>query len=147
MHGPQRVQQFARGGALKLGATMRHTGAGLAIPDFPLSYGRIVPPFWNEAIALHFAHRLVAFTILAVALANVVAIRRTLAGRPEFMRAAWLLALVVVTQVTLGAYVVLTGKQPIVNTAHVAVGATVLATSLVLALRCYRRTPTAVDPR
>src|SRR6187455_2319481 len=41
-----------------VGATMRHTGAGLAIPDFPLSYGRLIPPFWNPAIAIHFAHRL-----------------------------------------------------------------------------------------
>jgi heme A synthase len=26
-----------------IGATMRHTGAGLAIPDFPLMFGGIVP--------------------------------------------------------------------------------------------------------
>src|SRR5207244_2531995 len=40
-----------------LGATMRHTGAGLAIPDFPLMFGRLLPPFWTEAVAIHFAHR------------------------------------------------------------------------------------------
>jgi len=27
-----------------IGATMRHTGAGLAIPDFPLAFGHLVPP-------------------------------------------------------------------------------------------------------
>src|SRR5262245_30331703 len=27
-----------------VGATMRHTGAGLAIPDFPLAFGHLVPP-------------------------------------------------------------------------------------------------------
>ena len=30
-------------GQILLGATMRHTGAGLAIPDFPLAFGRLVP--------------------------------------------------------------------------------------------------------
>src|SRR5205823_8903198 len=29
---------------LILGALMRHMGAGLAIPDFPLAFGRLVPP-------------------------------------------------------------------------------------------------------
>src|SRR5262249_28869720 len=32
-------------GQLLLGAVMRHTGAGLAIPDFPLAFGRLVPDF------------------------------------------------------------------------------------------------------
>ena len=34
-----------------LGATMRHTGAGLAIPDFPLAFGHLIPPVWNAKIA------------------------------------------------------------------------------------------------
>jgi heme A synthase len=41
-------------------------------------------------------------------------------------------------QVALGALVVLTARQEIVNTLHVATGAIVLATSLVLALRTHR---------
>ena len=40
-----------------IGATMRHTGAGLAIPDFPLSFGHLIPPHWDPKIAIHFAHR------------------------------------------------------------------------------------------
>jgi cytochrome c oxidase assembly protein subunit 15 len=57
-----------------LGATMRHTGAGLAIPDFPLSYGHVIPPFWNQPIALNFAHRLGALLVTAFAVANAVMI-------------------------------------------------------------------------
>src|SRR6186713_280531 len=41
-----------------VGATMRHTGAGLAIPDFPLMFGRLLPPSWTAPIAIHFAHRM-----------------------------------------------------------------------------------------
>src|SRR5262245_21965466 len=46
-----------------LGATMRHTGAGLAIPTFPLSNGHLLPPVWTPAIALHFAHRVGALVV------------------------------------------------------------------------------------
>src|SRR4051812_25275160 len=33
-----------------IGATMRHTGAGLAIPDFPLAFGHVIPPVWDAKI-------------------------------------------------------------------------------------------------
>ena len=121
-----------------IGATMRHTGGGLAIPDFPLSYGHLVPPFWTTAIAIHFAHRIGAVVVTLLALVGAGLIWRRHGGRPELQRAAWLLVLLVATQVTLGALVVLTGKQPLVNTLHVATGALVLATSLVVTLRTFR---------
>lgn len=121
-----------------LGATMRHTGGGLAIPDFPLSYGHLIPPFWNTGIALHFSHRMGAIVILTVALWNIVSILRVYGDRREFARPAWLLLLLVSTQVTLGAYVVLSGKHPVINTLHVATGALVLACSLVTTLRFFR---------
>src|SRR6266496_5385381 len=36
-----------------VGATMRHTGAGLAIPDFPLMFGGMLPDHWDPKIAVH----------------------------------------------------------------------------------------------
>ena len=30
-----------------IGATMRHNDAGLAIPDFPLAFGHVLPPVWS----------------------------------------------------------------------------------------------------
>src|SRR4029078_3739104 len=42
---------------LILGALMRHTNSGLAIPDFPLSFGHIIPPFTSNKVIIHFAHR------------------------------------------------------------------------------------------
>ncbi|MEZ5316624.1 MAG: COX15/CtaA family protein [Vicinamibacterales bacterium] len=121
-----------------LGATMRHTGAGLAIPDFPWSYGRVLPPMWTWPITIHFAHRMGALVVTIVALANVADIWRRHGGRPEFTRPAWLLITLIATQVSLGALVVLSGKQPIINTLHVATGASVLVTSLVITLRAFR---------
>ena len=46
-----------------VGATMRHTGAGLAIPDFPLMFGHVIPDHWSGAIAIHFAHRVGALLV------------------------------------------------------------------------------------
>jgi cytochrome c oxidase assembly protein subunit 15 len=121
-----------------LGATMRHTEAGMAIPDFPLAFGRLLPPVWNAGVAIAFAHRLgalfVTFAILAAA-GHVWFHHRT---RPELTRPASLLVLLVAVQITLGAYVVWSGLQPVINTAHVVNGALVLATSLVLTLRSFR---------
>src|SRR5438552_3324261 len=51
-----------------VGATMRHTGAGLAIPDFPWMFGHVVPDHWDAKIAVHFAHRVGALAV-AVAIA------------------------------------------------------------------------------
>jgi cytochrome c oxidase assembly protein subunit 15 len=121
-----------------IGATMRHLGAGLAIPDFPLSFGRLLPPAWPLPVAIHFAHRAGALivTIAIIALARYLWSRHP--DRRELTRPMLVLLFAVLVQVTLGALVVLTLKQPVVNTLHVATGATVLATSLVLALRAHR---------
>jgi cytochrome c oxidase assembly protein subunit 15 len=121
-----------------LGATMRHTGGGLAIPDFPLAYGHLIPPFWTAGIAIHFAHRVGALLLTIGILATFVLIFTRHRDRADLRRPAVLLLVAVLTQVTLGAFVVLTGKQPVVNTLHVTTGALVLAASLVLTLRAFR---------
>jgi heme a synthase len=121
-----------------VGATMRHIGAGLAIPTFPLVFGGIVPPEWTAAIAIHFAHRVGALIVLAGVFLTAGHIWYWQRHRREFTRPAVLLVLLVCSQATLGAFVVLSSLQPIINTAHVVNGALVLATSLVLTLRVYR---------
>jgi len=117
-----------------LGATMRHTGAGLAIPDFPLAFGRLVPHVWNFGVAVHYAHRVGAVIVTLATLAAAGHVFYHHRGRVELTRPAALLVLLVAVQVTLGAFVILTGKQPVINTAHVANGALVLVTSLALTL-------------
>ena len=121
-----------------LGATMRHIEAGLAIPDFPLAFGHLLPPFWTVGVAFHFAHRVGAICAGAAIAALAGHIWYHHRDRRELLRPAALLLILVSAQITLGAYVVWTGLQPIVNTAHVVNGALVLATSLVLTLRSFR---------
>ena len=53
-----------------IGATMRHTGAGLAIPTFPLAWGHLIPDHWDPKIAVHFAHRVGALVVTLAILAT-----------------------------------------------------------------------------
>jgi heme a synthase len=121
-----------------IGATMRHTGAGLAIPDFPLAFGHVVPTHWDPKIAIHFAHRVgaAAVTLLIAATSGHVLYHHRRSR--ELARPAILLLMLVAMQVTLGALTVLSQKQFIINSLHVVNGALVLVTSLVLTLRAHR---------
>src|SRR5262249_11934618 len=124
---------------LMAGAVMRHTKAGLAIPDFPLAFGRLVPPMTSFAVAIHFAHRIGAVLVACAVAACVV--RAIRAERPGLVRLAWLMAGIVAVQGTLGALTVLSRKDVLVTTAHVATGALLLGTALALAVISRRLAP------
>jgi heme a synthase len=121
-----------------VGATMRHTDAGLAIPDFPFAFGHLLPPTWDAKIAVHFAHRVGALVVTLFAFATTGHVFFHHRTRPELWRPSALLLLLIALQITLGALTVLSHKHYIVNSLHVVTGASVLATSLVLTLRARR---------
>src|SRR5205814_81049 len=106
-----------------IGATMRHTGAGLAIPDFPLMFGHLVPDHWSAKIAIHFAHRLGALAVTAFVLATVGHVLYHHRRRPELTRPASLIVALVAVQITLGALTVLSRRDVWINSAHVVCGA------------------------
>jgi cytochrome c oxidase assembly protein subunit 15 len=115
------------------GALMRHMGAGLAIPDFPLSFGRVVPAFTSASIAAAFLHRAGGFVVAAAVIAMAVRLLRYEREHP--LRAlAHLLLVVVAMQVLLGGSVIWSGKNPMITSLHVMTGAFTLALSLVLTL-------------
>ena len=120
---------------LILGALMRHTGAGLAIPDFPLAFGRLVPPFDNPGVFIHFLHRVGAVVVTLCIAWTVTRVIREHAEERQLLRPALTLSGLLVVQLTLGALTIWTGRAVLPVTAHVAVGAAVLATSLFLTLR------------
>ena len=129
---------------LLLGALMRHTGAGLAIPDFPLALGRVVPPLESAPVALHFAHRVWAVAVVAAVLYLARQAHRS--RDPRFRRMALLAVAVVTVQVALGALTVLSAKAVVPTTAHVATGAAVLGLCWLFTLRARRhlRAPQAM---
>jgi cytochrome c oxidase assembly protein subunit 15 len=124
-----------------IGATIRHTGAGLAIPDFPLSFGRVVPP-WDKLatlpVAVHFAHRVIALIVTLLVFVQAGRILRRHRTSAQLTRPAVLLAGLVVLQIVLGGFVIFSGRDVVVNTAHVANGALALVVSLVVTLRAFR---------
>ena len=129
---------------LILGATVRHTGAALAIPDFPLAFGGLMPPFETAAVAIHFSHRIFALVVLGTLGWLVSRIWRQHSSDTRFTQPAMLLACLVAVQVLLGATIVWTSRAVFPATAHVATGALLLATSWLLTLRTFRHlTPVA----
>jgi heme a synthase len=129
---------------LILGALMRHTDSGLAIPDFPLAFGRIIPPFTSEKIVIHFAHRVGAAIVAAMIVWTFSRIVRSYSDSRLLFRPALTMFVLLAVQITLGALTVWTSKAVIPTTAHVANGALVLGTSLLLTLRAFAMVTTRI---
>ena len=121
-----------------VGATMRHTDAGLAIPDFPWMFGHVIPDHCDLKIAVHFAHRLGALLVTLAVLATAAHIWYHHARRRRLTHPALLSVALVAVQVTLGALTVLTRRNVWINSVHLVCGAIVLATSIVITLRSWR---------
>ena len=137
---------------LALGATMRHQHRDLAILDFPMAYGRVIPDVtptklaeindWRNARALsdvtpaqiwlQMAHRFLALVIAAGVVACLLRARAAeLRGHPlARLGDAWFLLLA--GQITLGALVIWTNKAADIATAHVAIGAAMLALGIAI---------------
>lgn len=121
-----------------LGAVVRHFGAGLSIPDFPLHNGRVVPVIDSALVGIHFAHR---FGALVVTLAVVRLAYRVLSGFREHTQlavtAGGLLGVVAV-QLTLGAYIIWSQRAVEMTASHVVMGALTWGTTIALTLTAYR---------
>jgi heme a synthase len=143
---------------LLIGAIMRHNDAGLAIPDFPLSFGRLFPPltiddaFRRDAIHrfgvdlglnrvtlfqiwIHFAHRVGALLVTCTTVWLSLSILRRLRNQPSLSRPAWMLLTLIPVQLTLGILTVLLRKPADIASLHVAVGSLVLVTCWITVVR------------
>lgn len=113
---------------LVLGALVRHTGSALACGDDPLLCSGVLWPAWGPA-ALQMTHRFAAYLVaVLVALAAVQVLRASRGAGLVFLpRVAVLSLVVVVVQIGLGMYTVMTYVNPYVVTLHVGGGALLLA--------------------
>jgi cytochrome c oxidase assembly protein subunit 15 len=144
---------------LILGATMRHQHAGLAIPDFPLAYGRLWPPtdpeFLQRAnqsrldiqdyapitafhVHLHMIHRIVAVMILIAVGWGAWLIHQKVGPRDPLRRWAWGWWGLIWVQALLGAATVWSNKAADIATLHVLMGALSLNLSALLTLVAFR---------
>jgi protoheme IX farnesyltransferase len=113
-----------------VGALLRHLGAGLAIPTFPLP---LIPPSTSLGVMVNFAHRAGAVIVALSVIALFFRLLRFEARHP-LRQIATLLLIVVAAQILLGGYTIWSGKQPVITSLHVVTGALTLALSLLLAL-------------
>ena len=144
---------------LILGATMRHYQAGLAIPDLPLAYGKLLPPTSSQSldainayrldsldlapvtlwqIWLHFAHRVGAIAVL-ICVSTFAHKAYYRADAPGLSSLAIGLMALLGAQITLGVLTVMLKKPADVASAHVAIGAALLVSTFLLTARCWRR--------
>ncbi|MEP6672606.1 MAG: COX15/CtaA family protein [Chthoniobacter sp.] len=123
---------------LMVGATMRHLGAGLAIPTYPLTPdGGIMPKVHNAFVDLNFTHT--RFLALLVTIHVLLLARRALvSGEVRLARPALLLIALLVAQILMGMFVIWHLRPPMLTTLHVVNGAAVFATTVFLAVRASR---------
>lgn len=133
---------------LTIAATMRHNYAGLSIPTFPWSTpeGGMLPAHWDFRVAIHFAHRAMA-AVLAVVLCifAYLAWRDGNVSRSLRTLAAAIIGLLVV-QILLGAKVIWTARNAYLTTAHVIVGALLLAVTFLAVFFMHRGKRVAAPP-
>jgi cytochrome c oxidase assembly protein subunit 15 len=137
---------------LALGATMRHEHRDLAILDFPSAYGQIIPSVtasklaeinrWRNARALsevtpfhiwlQMAHRFLALLIAAGVIACLFQARAAELRSTPLTRFSDTWFLLLACQITLGAWVIWSNKAADIATAHVAIGAIMLAFGVII---------------
>ena len=121
-----------------IGALMRHLGAGLAIPDFPLSFGQLTPPLWDEYIAVNFIHRCGAVVVTCFVAWTVARVLTKHRNDAHLRRPALALMVLLTAQICLGAITIWSHRAVVPTTSHVAIGAAVLVTSLTITIRASR---------
>jgi cytochrome c oxidase assembly protein subunit 15 len=152
---------------LILGATMRHQHRDLAIFDFPLAYGHLIPDTspqriaqinaWRDARALsdvtafhiwlQMAHRAGAVIVaIGVTATLSIAIRRGCDLPVALTRACAMWFCLVCTQLLLGAWTIWSNKAADVATAHVAVGAMLFGLGVAISALALRGGREATTP-
>ena len=108
-----------------LGATVRHTGAGLVCTDLPYCRGEWWPTGVHPMVHLHMAHRAFAFAVLGLVVWSSVKLAREARGAVRVLALA--APALVLLQIVLGVLTILTFKDLVPLTAHLLVGALLLA--------------------
>jgi len=131
---------------LILGALMRHTGSGLAIPDFPTMGGMWIPTFSSEMIEninyilfdldldsvskgqviIHFIHRLGAVIITGTIGYFYAKYGETIKASQRSKAVFISIIAIVIIQFSLGVLTVLSARSPYIASFHVVTGAALL---------------------
>lgn len=116
--------------------------AGLAVPDWPLSYGQFFPPMVGNIFWEH-GHRMVAGFVGLFCLFITLCVQR-FESRVRIRRLAWTAFATVIAQALLGGLTVLLMLPPAVSIAHACLGQTFFCLTLALA---YFLSPLSLETR
>src|ERR1700731_353581 len=114
------------------GAMVTSTGSGLAVPDWPLSYGMLMPPMVGGIFYEH-GHRMVAATVGLLTVIQAIWLQRR--ERKRFVRIlGWCAVGAVIAQGLLGGLTVLLLLPPAVSIAHASLAEIFFCTNVSIAL-------------
>src|SRR5688500_5578535 len=119
-----------------IGGLVTSTGSGLSVPDWPLSYGMLMPPMVGGVFYEH-GHRMAASFVGLLTLILAVWTARVEA-RPGVRRLAWSALWAVVAQGVLGGLTVLLYLPPAISVAHACLAQTFLCLTIALAYATSR---------
>lgn len=111
--------------------------AGLSVPDWPLSYGQVIPEM-TGGVFFETGHRLVATTVGFMTILLAVWIQRV-DERRWMKRLGWIALAAVIVQGVLGGITVLWLQPPWVSTAHACLAQLFFSTTAAIALFTSRR--------
>lgn len=146
---------------LILGALMRHTESGLAIPDFPMMAGQWLPIFTQESVAwvnewresysfetgvllddislgqiwAHFIHRAGAIVVFVALFWFAKQAGKQKVAFPKVWKTTVVLMALVTIQIALGIITVMSHRVPFITSLHVVTGAATLGVSWLTVLR------------
>ncbi|MCG3205110.1 MAG: Protoheme IX farnesyltransferase [Elusimicrobia bacterium] len=114
------------------GGLVNSMGAGLSVPDWPLSYGQIMPPMVGGVFYEH-GHRMIATGVgfLTVLFASFVSFTE---DRAWIKKAAWIAVGLVILQGVLGGLTVLFLLPPPISIAHATLAQTFFCLTIGLAI-------------
>jgi heme A synthase len=112
-----------------LGAYVRHSGAGLACPDFPRCLGYWIPPELSGTVLIHFSHRIFAYIIFITVFAIFISTYIDSDLSRDRSRVLILLCLIFV-QITIGVGIIHSKLYFLTTALHLAVALLILSTVL-----------------
>ena len=128
------------------GASVTSKEAGLSVPDWPLSYGQVIPQM-TGGVLFETGHRMIATVVGFLTIILAIWLQRV-DQRPWMRKLGWTALGAVIAQGLLGGMTVLMLQPPAVSTAHACLAQLFFSTTVAIALftsRGWQEGPSPVE--